>query len=293
MPTLTELVADLPLTLPAKLRVLRVLSRTGFAQQGLRAWTVDHPEVVTGPDWCRRAWWGLTAGEVVREHLFDSRRHEEAIALVDDGGWSREIDDARSRGGVVLVTAHVGPPKLLMNVLLARSLPLLIWTNTSDMPPWLRRSTTATLLDPRVAEDRAALLVRSALHVRRGGVLLGAADFPSGSRIVSQQAAGRESNFSLGLPALCRRLGVPAFFVVALWRGNRVRIESALLEVPDSGLTDEEWNRAWVERYAACMERASLSGPENMRMLRSVAGGGLLRAVGVGGARQVRRGRPT
>lgn len=293
MPTWTERVADLPISLPAKLRVLRGLARTGVAQGRLRAWAAEHPDVVTGSDWYRRAWWGLVAGEVVREHLFDPRRRAAALSLVDEGPWSVDIDAERCRGGVVLVTAHVGPPKLLMNVLLDRFPQLLVWTNTEDMPAWLPAATTATLLDPRVPRDRSALLVRSALHLKAGGIVLGAADYPTGDRVATQPGLGLEAGVSLGLPSLCRRLGVPAFFIVALWHGDRIRIASARLEAPEGDLTDDEWNQRWVQAYAAHLGRAAGCGPENLRVLRAVAGGALARAVGVGGRRASRTRRPS
>lgn len=288
MPSLTETVADLPLPLPAKLRGLRLLARAGIGQAGLRAWAAEHPGAVTGRDWFRRAWWGLVAGEVVREYLFDRNRRTQALALVEDGPWGEEIDAARRGGGVVLVAAHVGPPKLLMNLLLTRPLPLVVWTNTDDMPRWLPQSTAATLLDPRVERERSALLVRSALHVKGGGVLLGAADFPTGARVITHQALGMEWNISLGLPALCRRLGAPAFLVMALWRGDRVRVETTRLDAPDAVLPEDEWHRRWVAGYVAGMERALRSGPENLRVLRQVASGSLLGKVGMGGARALR-----
>lgn len=288
MPTLTETVADLPLALPTKLRLLRALARTGYGQGRLRSWAAGRPGLVTGPDWQRRAWWGLAAGEVVREHLFDVRRRAQALALVDDDGWSHEIDAARREGGVVLVAAHVGPPKLLMNVLLGRTLPLLVWTNTGDMPEWLPGSTTATLLDPLAEAERSALLVRSALHLKRGGVLLGAADHPTGARVITHRGLGLEWKVSLGLPALCRRLRTPAFLVAALWRGNRVRVEATRLPEPDASLGDDAWDERWADGYRAGVERAMRSGPENLRILRGVDGGALARAIGVGGARGLR-----
>lgn len=289
MPSLTEIVADLPLSLPAKLRGLRLLARAGLKQAGLRAWAAEHPDAVWGRDWFRRAWWGLVAGEVVREYLFDRYRRAQALALVEDGPWSEEIEAARrGGGGVVLVAAHVGPPKLLMNLLLTRPLPLMVWTNTDDMPRWLPQSTAATLLDPRVERERSALLVRSALHVKGGGVLLGAPDFPTGARVITHRALGMEWTISLGLPALCRRLGVPAFLVTALWRGDRVRMETIRLDSPDAALPDDEWHRRWVAGYFAGMERAMRSGPENLRVLRGVARESLLNSVGKGGARALR-----
>ena len=161
MAGLVESVAALPLPLPAKLGLLREASRRARLQERLLRWAANHPEIATGDDWCRRAWWGAAAGEMVRDHLYDADRRADALGLVEAADWTF-LDEARRHGGVIMAAAHLGPPKLLMNLLLDRDLPLAIWTNTRDMPAWLSRQSRATFLDPLRAHERAVLLVRSA-----------------------------------------------------------------------------------------------------------------------------------
>lgn len=282
-PSLTQALSDLPAPLPEKLRLLRSVAETGCAAAVLEKWTALQPEVVSGPDWMSRAWWGLAAGELVREYLFDRSRRAEAIELIDDFSCGAQIDDARRHGGVILVAAHVGPPKLLMNFLLDRFVPLLVWTNTADMPSWLQGATLARFANPCQPDERAALLVRTSLHLKRGGVVLAAADWPTGARTEARKFGSTEVRMSLGIPALSKRVGVPCFLVMALWRGDRVAITGTRLLDPCASISDEEWNQKWVDCYWQAVHKAMLAGPENIRMLRAVANGSLLSKVGAGG----------
>ena len=92
---------------------------------------------------------------------------------------------------------------------------------------------------------------------------------------------GRQWHLSPGLPALARRLGVPAFLVLALWQGNRVRVSCERIEPPAAELADEAWEDAWLERYQAGVEEVVVSSPENLRFLRGIDAGRFRRELGV------------
>lgn len=259
-------IAALPVPLGRKLLLLREKAAEGGRMERLVRWAEQHPAIATTDDWCARAWWGAAAGEVVRDHLYDPERRAAALDLVDVADFA-PLDEARRQGGVIVVAAHLGPPKFLMNCLLERRLPLLVWTNTRDMPAWLADRGGA-FLDPLEPDERGALLVRSALHLRRGGVLLGAADQATGDRTVELERLGMRWRFSLGLPALARRLDVPAVIALALWRGERVRIECRRLQPPDAALAEPDWHRAWIESSWDAVEPIVRDEPENLRFLR-------------------------
>ena len=267
MAGLVESVAAMSLPLPAKLELLREAAGRESRQERLLRWAANHPEIAGGDDWCRRAWWGAAAGEVVRDHLYDPERRADALRLVEAADWTA-LDEPRRNGGVILAAAHLGPPKVLMNLLLDRDLPLAVWTNTRDMPAWLRRQSRATLFDPLQADQRGVLLVRSAAHLRAGGVLLAAADQATGQRPVEIERLGIRWRFSRGLPALARRLGVPVILALALWRGERIHVECRRLEPPDESLADDAWQLAWLERYVEAVEPTIRQSPENLRFLR-------------------------
>jgi hypothetical protein len=260
-------IAAMSAPLDQKLLLLRERSAEGGQMERLVRWAAGHPEIAGGVDWCSRVWWGAAAGEVVRAHLYDPRRRGEALALLESADWS-PLDKARSEAGVIVVAAHLGPPKFLMNLLLDRSLPLLVWTNTRDLPPWLAARSGASFLDPLEPDQRSLLLVKSALHLRGGGVVLGAADHASGERTVSIDRLGVRWKFALGLPTLCRRLGLPAVVALAGWSGERIRVSCQLLEPPAPALSEDDWNRGWLDRYWACIEQTVRREPENLRFLR-------------------------
>jgi hypothetical protein len=157
-----------------------------------------------------------------------------------------------------------------MNCLVEQDLPLLVWTNTTDLPGWLVGRGKASFLDPTQGEERSVLLVKSALHLRAGGVLLGAADQATGDRTILLERLGMRWRFSLGLPALARRLDVPVVVSLALWSGERVRIEWHRLSPPERNLPEEDWYRAWLDGYWRLVEPVLRGSPENLRFLRWV-----------------------
>jgi lauroyl/myristoyl acyltransferase len=280
MAGIVPVIAESGLPLTWQLRLLRAAAACGWRQGRLRRWARAHPQIAIGRRWRPRAWWGVAAGGVVQRFLADQWRRPHALALLESADWS-ELDAARQRGGVILATAHVGPPKFLMHVLLERQLPLLVWTNAADLPDWLPARGPTTFLDPLVPAERAIVMVKTAVHLRSGGVLLGAADMPTGGRSQEFERLGRRWHLSPGLPALARRLSVPTFFVLALWQGNRVRILCQKLEVPEEHLDDEAWQQAWLDRYWSEVEKLIPSSPENLRFLRGIDEGRFRRELGV------------
>ncbi len=281
MASLLPTVAALKVALPLKLRFLQLVARQGAqGRTPLCRWGQQHPEISAQRGWYRRAWWGLAAGEVLRAHLYDENRCESALKLFDEPDWS-EFDAVRLQRGVILVTAHLGPPKALMNYLIAQKPPLCIWTNTQDLPGWLRRASTVTFLDPLVAAERSTLLVNTALHLRDGGVLFGACDVPSGARTIDMDRLGMRWNFSLGIPALARQLNIPTYAALALWRGNRIRIELKAIPHPARDVPEEDWHRLWLESLWSLMENVIRSSPENLRFLLFIDNGAMRRELGL------------
>ena len=112
-------------------------------------------------------------------------------------------------------------------------------------------------------------------------MLLGAADMQTGGRSRVVTRLGRQWHLSPGLPALARRLGLPAFLVLALWRGNRVRISCERIEAPPAELTEDAWEDAWLDRYHVGVEDVVLASPENLRFLRGIDAGRFRRELGV------------
>jgi hypothetical protein len=154
-----------------------------------------------------------------------------------------------------------------MNWLLGQQIPLLVWTNTQDLPAWQAATSQATLVDPRSQDTKSVILVKAALHLRRKGVLLGAADMQTGDRVVTIERLGFARTFSLGLPTLARTMGVPTVVGLALWDKDRITIRFAPLEPPGVSLDDDAWNLRWLERSWGFVEPVLAESPENLRFL--------------------------
>jgi lauroyl/myristoyl acyltransferase len=214
-----------------------------------------------------RAWWGAAAGELVRAYLYDRDHRPAALELVEQVDCQPLIEAQAHGRGVIVLTAHIGPPKFLMNWLLDQDIPLLVWTNTHDLPAWQAAASRATLVDPRSQDTKSLILVKSAMHLRRKGVLLGAADMNTGDRLVTIERLGFARMFSLGLPTLARTMGVPTVVGLALWHKNRITIRFAPLEPPDPSLADDAWNLEWLERSWGLVEPVLAESPENLRFL--------------------------
>lgn len=273
----------LPGALPARLRRLRAQAARTPCRGALLDWGRRHLDLGPAAEkaWFERAWWGLAAGEQVRAYLYEASLRPRALALVDEPDWSAVDAARRDHGGVVLAAAHVGPPKVAMNVLMQRRLPTVIWTNKGDFPSWIEAANPGVLfLDPLVASGRSSLLARSARRLQDGALVFGAPDFATGHRTLALERLGATWTFSLGIPALVRLLGAPVFLVLALWHGNRIRIACQRIPAPETGLEEGAWYRQWIAAYWDLLEPVIRTSPENLRFLRGLEAG---RGPGVSG----------
>lgn len=239
----------------------------------LRRWGRDHLSLdgAALDAWTARAWWGLAAGELVRSGLYDPATHDEAMSLVTSTAGLDAVEAANRKGGVVVVGAHLGPPKLAMRWTVVRQWPMLLWTNQRGMPEWFVHTATSSAINPVDVRVRHVVLPRSAAHLRSGGIVLGAPDVATGRRRVVLERLGTRWELSLGLPTLVRRFSVSAFVVMARWRGERLHLSAEAIEPPSDELDGEEWCRAWLERlWADHLAPVITSSPEDLRFLRRV-----------------------
>lgn len=257
----------LPIT--AQLACLKPLSTILPKKRLLLEWGRRHVNLLPSQErgWIQRATWGLVAGEVVRLRLSDARYRAGALDLVDCSGWD-DIETARTTGGVILAAAHLGPPKMAMNVLMAKDIPLHVWTMSvaADVPsrPGL------TLFGPGDLSQRSQMLLNSALHLRRGGVLFAAPDVWTGENLITLDRLGTSWRFSRGVPALARSLGVPTYLATALWQGDTVKMSFTYLPAPQDVSCPDEWDLRWIESYWRALEPIILNSPENLRFVRGI-----------------------
>ena len=275
-----ERLREVEATLPEKLQVLRSMADETRLPVSLLAWGRRKAGMESDAleAWSRRAWWGLVAGRLVKEHLWAADTIDSALALMEPADWSL-VDDAMARGGAICAAAHVGPPKFALCLLSRRMPRLLAWTSVPSFPDWLQERPHAVWLDPNQDSHRANVLVRSAIHLRQGGVLFGAPDGAWG-RTTSVSANGSK-RYALGIPTLSRQLNIPVLLVMALWAGERVRLVVTRLEPPPSSLDEDGWNNAWVTSYARKVNDAIAGAPENLRDLQWAENGAIVREAGL------------
>lgn len=263
-PILADLIKnpkDLSLALQSLRQAAAAFSGESLLLQWGRKYLKLEPE--SEQQWLQRAWWGLHAGELLRAYLFNSSLRDQVLDLITGPDWS-ELEAARTKhGGVILAGAHIGPPKTAMNFLMNQGLPLMIWTDMNHFPEWVKTTFDITFVDPA---RNPALLAKTALHLRSGGVLFGAPDAPSGRRTISFESIA-PWNFSLGIPTLARVLNLPVFRFLALWNDNRIKIECERAASPQNDLDEEHWNHQWVENFCDPLDRIVQTSPENLRFL--------------------------
>jgi hypothetical protein len=253
-----------------RLAALRDLSGRLEPHPRLLSWGVNHLQL-SGDElqrWAAQAWWGIAAGELAMHELHQEEQRPRFLALVDEPDWG-VIDQARAQGGAILATAHLGPRKTAMHYCLTQPWPWMLWTHyNGPEPPLLASRKGLEVLDPMDAATSSFILGRTAFHLREGGLLFAAPDGSSGARTIVLERLGRPWSFSLGVPVLARRLKVPVFLLLALWRGSRIRLEIQPFEPPSPDLPEAEWLQAWIERYWTALEQVITSSPENLRFLR-------------------------
>ncbi len=260
--------------LPRALAYLRIASYWQSPDTSLLHWG-QHRLGLSGKAarrWCRRAWWGLAAGELVRRKLSDRARRREVLQFVDLPDWSAFEDAHRRHQAVILAAAHMGPPKTAMHCVMELSAPTMIWTNKRDLPSWIGDESSTSFLDPTSSSERPTMLLKSALHLRNNGILMGAPDYWTGQRQISIEKFGRQWKFSLGIPTLAKRLNLPVFLLLALWKDYRLRLQYEQIVPPPEGLPEDDWYRDWIEAYWQKLETHIRSSPENIRALRWIPG---------------------
>ncbi len=266
---LPHILSGLGLPIKAQLACLKSLSILLPKRRILLEWGRRHlnlkPDLER--DWIQRATWGLVAGEVIRLRLSNAAYRAEALDLVDCSDWD-DVEAARINGGVILAAAHIGPPKMAMNVLMAQDIPLQVWTRSDAASVPSRPG--LTLCDPGNLSQRSQILLNAALHLRRGGVLFAAPDVWTGENLVTLDRLGTSWRFSRGVPALARSLGVPVFFATALWQGDGIKMSYVHLPAPQDVSCSDEWERRWIETYWRALEPIILNSPENLRFLRGI-----------------------
>lgn len=254
-------------SLPEKLSALRKRSNAMRPDNFLKSWGVDHLGLVGGAaeEFARRAWWGAAAGELLRVYLGDRQTRSEALALSATVDWS-QVDAVQGTTGLIVATAHLGPPKYLMNMIADHRPDSLVVTNVADMPAWLPEI-GGRYLCPMAPERRARVAVELALHLRQGGLIFAAPDGMQGDETVVIRDIGRDWTYATGLPLIARRFGSPGITLLALWKEDRIVLEASGIETPAVSHDATSWMREWLECHHEHIRSVVFHTPENLRFL--------------------------
>lgn len=230
-------------------------------------------------EWFQRAWWGLWAGEMFRDQVHSPTHHADAMAIIDrpPPGVLDRLRGSGSGRGRILAGAHVGPPHAALAWLLGQKLPLLAWT-AATAASFGGTAVGARLVD---ASNDPNSLSLAAFHLRRGGDFFVAIDDAGQGRRIPVRFLAGVWPCSTAIPALARRVGVPTERFLALWRGNRIAIDSAPVASPAAGLDEQSWNRDWIEACWRPVHEVFRTSPENLRLLRFWSHGAILGEIGL------------
>jgi len=277
---LRRLVAKGELPLDAGLEKLRRVAASIRPTGRLLHWgreRLDLPAAAEA-EWFERAWWGLWAGDIFSRAVHSPLLHESAMRIIDSPSPGAVGCASQGSKGLILAGAHLGPPRACLAWLIHQQFPLLAWADSNLFPHWEKFAAHARIVRAADAVDSVAAAQR---HLRRGGRFFAAIDGGSNRRVVHCQRYKALRPCSPAIPELARRIGISTVRLLALWRGNRIAIESELIPLPDMGLAAEEWNRQWMEEFWRSADGAVKDTPENLRILMSWPGEPIRKETGL------------
>lgn len=260
-----RLLAQQPISLKQKLDKISSVAATLSLPKILQEWGQNSLNL-NGQDleqWTRNAWWGLAAGELIRAYVLNPEFREEAFDLVEADEWADQLNTWNS-STTILATAHVGPPKFAMGAIIKRCKKLIVWTDNLNDELWNPPREGLELINPRV-ENRGQLFVRSALALREGHIIFGAADGKRSDQVLVVKDFNQTWTLSPGIPTLARRMKANTHLVLGLWDKQRIKLVNYNIPHPSEHLTDDQWNKEWLSSYWEIIKKIIAKSPSNLR----------------------------
>lgn len=230
------------------------------------AWGLRDPaQDIAYDEWVRRARWGYLADRLIFDWLECSpERAEEAmqrLAELDEDS-RRLAAEAGTNGGLVLVTAHIGPmfaSPLALQLVDFTS----VWLASSPSMPGM--AYTDSLIS--TSDQTEAQIVRLAMRALDSGKAVGlavdGAVNMAAPRIVFE---GQEITYSSFAARLAHKRRAPSFFVMPQWREGRLGFHLGRLPSPETGETIEDFGERWKQGYLAELRTLLAGEPENLRL---------------------------
>jgi tetratricopeptide (TPR) repeat protein len=216
-------------------------------------------------EWERRARWGWLADRLLQEWLETSpdRAEEAMLRLANLGHVSQALERvARSEGGLILASAHVGPLFAGPLALQLLDLPCKWLASTPSIEGMAYSDTLISTSDQSegkvVRASIAALDAQTSIALAVDGAMTMAAP-----RVPFE---GQEVTYSSFAARLAHRKKSRSYFVAPFWQDNRLAFD--LLELPRAAPDEElapfldRWRAAWFEN----LRRLLAGDPENLRL---------------------------
>ena len=216
-------------------------------------------------EWERRARWGWLADRLLQEWLETSpdRAEEAMLRLADLGPGSDALEPAaRSEGGLILASAHVGPLFAGPLALQLLELPCKWLASTPSIQGMAYSSALISTSDQSegkvVRAAIAALDARTSIAIAVDGAMTMAAP-----RVPFE---GQEVTYSSFAARLAHRKRSRSFFVAPFWQESRLAFD--LLELPRAAPDEElepfldRWRAAWFGN----LRRLLAGDAENLRL---------------------------
>lgn len=222
-------------------------------------------ERVSRAEWDRRARWGWLADRLLQDWLETSPdRAEEAMFLFADlGSVAKTLENAaRSYGGLILATAHIGP--LFAGPLALQLLDLRCnWLASTPSIDGMAYSDALI----STSDQSETQVVRSAMASLDAGISLGiAVDGAMTMAAPRVHFEGQEVTYSSFAARLAHRRRSRGFFVAPQWQDGHLAFDLTELPCAMAGESLEHFMIRWREEWFAILRRLLRGAPENLRL---------------------------
>jgi tetratricopeptide (TPR) repeat protein len=230
------------------------------------AWRLRDPAMaIPREEWTRRAQWGYLADRLIYDWLECSpERAEQAMHRLADLDTSADLltSDASQSGGLIIVTAHIGPMfagPLALQLLDFES----VWLASSPSMPGM--SYTDSLIS--TSDQTDAQVVRRAIHALEAGKAVGlAVDGAMSLAAPRITFEGQEITYSSFAARLGHRRRARSFFTAPLWQDGRLTFHLAPLPFPDGDEDIDTYADRWRDAYLGQLRQMLAGEPENLRL---------------------------
>lgn len=257
-----QVVGRLPPTLAEGLRDGWSQAREPRSMSPTLAWAWKHADQQRWKqeEWLVAARWGYQAHKLLRSWWrWAPERADEITALVEAPDLSPLRNLVARRQGCFLTGAHAGATLAGVELLRNSDLPFVtVGFAGGERAVDDGRDRRISITANRTATTRA--VIRS---LNSGDVVGWPIDSPVGAT-VTFDFLGSPVRLVAAVPKIVRRYAGASFWLLPLWREDRIIIEIERLPDPVPGESEADWTSRWYRAYLDCFERIVRGDPRNL-----------------------------